>query len=254
MPQPDVQLPTGHRLACFDTIDSTNAEALRRAELGEHGPLWICAAEQCAGRGRMGRGWASPAGNLHASLLLRTACPVDTALQLVFVAGLAVHDAVSDLCREPLQLKWPNDLLLSGRKLAGVLIESVGGSERPGATIVVGTGLNLVAHPEEALRPATDLAAHSIDLAVPEALQRLATATATRLETWAEGAGFAQIRESWEERALPVGEAIRVRINDHERLGTYAGIDAMGALRMIETGGNETRITTGDVFLQASGH
>ena len=89
---------------------------------------------------------------------------------------------------------------------------------------------------------------------MPEALERLATATAARLETWAEGAGFAQIRESWEERALPVGEAIRVRINDHERLGTYAGIDAMGALRMIETGGDETRITTGDVFLQAPGH
>ena len=254
MPQPDVQLPTGHRLAYFDTIDSTNAEALRRAEAGERGPLWICAAEQFAGRGRMGRGWMSPAGNLHASLLLRTACPVDTALQLVFVAGLAVHDAVSDLCPEPLQLKWPNDLLLAGRKLAGVLIESVGAGEGTGATVVVGTGLNLASHPEEALRPATDLAAHSIALKAPEALQRLAVATAAWLEVWGEGAGFEKIRRSWEEKALPVGEEIRVRVNDDERLGTYAGIDGMGALRMIETDGSEARITTGDVFLRAPGH
>ncbi|MGI9382164.1 MAG: biotin--[acetyl-CoA-carboxylase] ligase [Methyloligellaceae bacterium] len=253
MRQPDVQLPTGYRLAYYETIDSTNAEALRLAEAGEPGPVWICAGEQSAGRGRMGRGWVSPAGNLHASLLLRTACPVDTALQLVFVAALAAHDAVADLCQEPLQLKWPNDLLLAGRKLAGVLIESVGGSDRAGATIVIGTGLNLAAHPEDALKPATDLAAHSIALGVPEALERLARATAARLETWGEGTGFDAIRTGWEERALPIGAEVRVRLNDRDRLGTYAGIDPTGAMRLMEAGGGELRVTTGDVFLAAPG-
>ena len=228
---------------------------LRRAELGEGGPLWICAAEQCAGRGRMGRGWASPAGNLHASLLLRTACPVDTALQLVFVAGLAVHDAVSDLCREPLQLKWPNDLLLSGRKLAGVLIESIGGSEGPGATICRRDG-------PQSRRPSgggaeTGDRPHGPFHRPCRARRRCSGWPRQRPPGWRPGARGRASRRSaraGRKRALPVGEAIRVRVNDHERLGTYAGIDAMGALRMIETGGNETRITTGDVFLQAPGH
>lgn len=253
MRQPDVPLPTGYRLAFFETIDSTNAEALRLAEAGEPGPIWIWAREQTAGRGRMARGWASPVGNLYASLLLRTACPVDTALQLVFVAGLAAHDAVSDLCQGSLQLKWPNDLLLAGRKLAGVLIESIAGAEAAGATVVIGTGLNLVAHPKDALRPATDLSAHSITLDAAAAFERLAEATAARLEAWGEGAGFEPIRTSWEERALPIGAEIRVRLSDGERCGIYAGIDSTGALRLIETGGDELRVTTGDVFLDGPG-
>ena len=251
MKQPDVVLPPGYRLAFFNRVESTNAEALRRAEGGEAGGLWVWALEQSAGRGRAGRRWASPRGNLFASLLLRPACGLETALQLVLVAGLALHDAVDGARRGSALLKWPNDLLLAGRKSGGILLESVGSAADEDATVVIGTGLNLASHPADALKPATDLASHGIELTPREGFERLARATARRLEIWRDGAGFDRIRADWEARALPVGQDIRVRAGDGDRMGTYLGIDCTGALRLRDADGREHRITTGDVFLSA---
>ena len=131
----------------FDTIDSTNSEAHRRAAAGERGPLWIRAERQEAGRGRSGRGWSSPAGNLSLTHLFVPGCPASRLHQLSFVAGLWMHDAVSPYVRgqERLQLKWPNDLLVGPAKVGGILVESstYGGD----VVAIVGTGLNIAVSP-----------------------------------------------------------------------------------------------------------
>ena len=138
----------GVRLLTYDEIDSTNAEALRLLRQGERGPLWISAQRQSAGRGRRGRKWVSVPGNLHASLLLTEPGPAEHWPQLAFVAALAVHDAIVEVApeiRPLLELKWPNDLLLSGAKFAGILIEGEGGEE--GGAVAIGIGVNCTAHP-----------------------------------------------------------------------------------------------------------
>src|ERR1700693_1272768 len=149
----------GVRLLAHDEIDSTNAQALRLMRQGERGPLWITAERQSAGRGRRGREWISGPGNLHASLLLTDPGPVRQWPQLSFVAALAVHDAVVEVApeiRPLLELKLPNDLLRSGAKFGGVLIEGEGREEE--GAVAIGIGLNCAAHPADAAFPATDLA------------------------------------------------------------------------------------------------
>ncbi len=142
----------GVRLRTHDEVGSTNSEAINAARKGETGPLWITAGRQSAGRGRRGRVWISQPGNLHASLLLTDPGPLENWAQLSFVAALAVHDAVADVVPELkplLEIKWPNDLLLKGRKFAGVLIEGeAGGEEKPGV-VAMGIGINCVSHPTE---------------------------------------------------------------------------------------------------------
>jgi BirA family transcriptional regulator, biotin operon repressor / biotin---[acetyl-CoA-carboxylase] ligase len=131
----------------LDTIDSTNAEALRRAWAGERGPLWIVAERQSAGRGRRGRSWVSPPGNLHATLLVSDPAPAALVPQLGFVAGLALHDAAAAAApplAPRLALKWPNDLLCGGRKIAGILVEGEGD---PVAAAAIGFGVNCREHP-----------------------------------------------------------------------------------------------------------
>jgi biotin-[acetyl-CoA-carboxylase] ligase BirA-like protein len=146
----------------LDSVDSTNAEALRRARAGERGPLWVVAASQSAGRGRRGRAWAAPPGNLYASLLLVDPAPAAVAPQLAFVAGLAVHDACAALApglADGLTLKWPNDLLCRGAKIAGILIEGEGGPIANPVVAVIGIGVNCRHHPDGVEHPATDFAA-----------------------------------------------------------------------------------------------
>src|SRR5438105_12858227 len=152
---------SGVRLVSFETIGSTNAEALARARAGERGPLWITAGRQTAGRGRRGRSFVSEPGNLFASLLLTDPSPADRAAELSFVAALALHDAicqVAPVLAGRLELKWPNDLLCDGAKLAGILVEGESGSGRPLA-VVIGIGVNCAHHPDGLSYPATSLAA-----------------------------------------------------------------------------------------------
>src|SRR6202140_3233481 len=158
----------GGRLLAYGEIDSTNAEALRLVRQGEHGPLWVVAERQSAGRGRRGRRWISVAGNLHASLLLTDPGPAEDWPQLSFVAALAAHDAVVEVAPEikpVLELKWPNDLLLSGAKFAGILIEGEGREEE--GAVAIGIGINCTAHPAGTAFPATDLAAGGASVSAP---------------------------------------------------------------------------------------
>src|SRR3990170_5158761 len=138
------KLPSGYRLLRMETVDSTNAEARRRAKAGEPGPLWIWSARQSQGRGRGGREWISHHGNLFASLLIGVNCPIRTAGQLALVAGIITFDTIAKLIayegRSEILLKWPNDVLLAGEKVAGMLLENVGGATENQSTVVIGTG------------------------------------------------------------------------------------------------------------------
>jgi BirA family biotin operon repressor/biotin-[acetyl-CoA-carboxylase] ligase len=237
-------------VVAFATLGSTNAEALARAALGERGPLWIVAELQTAGRGRRGRVWVSEAGNLQASLLLTDIAPVAATPEICFVAALALHDAVLDCCAglapARLALKWPNDLLLDGKKLAGILVEGrTSGTE---TAAVIGFGANCQSHPQGGLLSATDLrnAGFSVEpIALLDALDRR---VAERLAQWAAGSDFPAIRSAWLLRATGLGSAIEVKLPDRTIGGTFEAIDAAGCLVLLRSDGVRETIRAGDVF------
>ena len=246
------KLPSGYRLLRMETVDSTNAEAKRRAAAGEPGPLWIWSARQSHGRGRQGRDWQSLHGNLFASLLIVVDCPLQTASQLALLAGVVAFDTVAALApatKSELLLKWPNDILLGEAKLAGMLLETVGTASGDRSTVVIGTGINLASHPRDLPHPATSLAAHGVEATPGEALQLLADTTTAWLARWGAGAGFPTVRRAWLERAGALGRPLRVQLNGRDVDGEYAGLDANGALRLRTPDGAEHRVTAGDVFL-----
>jgi BirA family biotin operon repressor/biotin-[acetyl-CoA-carboxylase] ligase len=238
---------SGIRRILLEAVDSTNAEALRHARTGERGPLWIVARRQSAGRGRRGRSWASPPGNLHATLLLTDPAPVAAAPQLGFVAGLALHDAVKAAApglAAQLSLKWPNDLLCDGKKIAGILIEGEGVP----LAAAVGFGVNCSTHPADTEYPATDFAAAGADVEALALLDHLAAAMARRLDQWQCGDGFAVIRSVWLDRAAGRGGVLRVRLADREIIGTFETIDEAGRLLLRHGDGALVVVSAGEVF------
>lgn len=233
----------GVRLIVHDVIGSTNAEALRLARAGERGPLWVVARTQTAGRGRRGRSWVSQPGNLFATLLLHAPSPPAQAPQLSFVAAVALADALSacaPACAEALTLKWPNDVLLGGAKVAGVLIEAEGDS------VAIGMGVNCLSHPPDTEFPAADLSAFAVD--ADAVFAALSAAMAQRLAQWGRGAGFAAIRAAWLVRAHGLGQTIRVRLPERELSGRFDGLDEAGRLLLHRSDGTVEAITAGDVF------
>ena len=239
----------GVRLAAFDEIDSTNAEALRRMRQGERGPLWITAERQTAGRGRRGRTWVSLAGNLHASLLLTDPGPAEHWPQLSFVTALAVHDAVVEVApslKPLLELKWPNDLLLSGAKFAGILTEGEG-KEDEGA-VAIGIGVDCAAHPTDTVYPATDLKANGAPIAPAALFMALSLKMLGRVAQWNRGEGFATIRTDWLARAAGVGGQIRIAVADKELSGRFEGLDDAGGLILTDPSGDSTLVAAGDVI------
>jgi len=243
----DVTGLAGVRHKAYDTLGSTNAEALALARAGERGPLWITARTQTAGRGRRGSAWVSAPGNLFATLLLTEPSVPAVAPQLSFVAALALHDAVSEAAPQlapSLAVKWPNDLLLGGRKLAGILIE--GGSEG-GFAVAIGFGVNCASHPDSTNHPATDLAANGAEVAPARMFAGLAPAMDRRLSQWRKGEGFAAIRADWLKRSANLGRDICVRLPDRELSGRLEGLDEAGRL-LLRTANGVTAVTAGDVF------
>ncbi len=286
---------TASRVIQFDEIDSTNAEARRRAEAGEVGPLWLSAGRQTAGRGRRGRVWESPTGNLAATYLFTTAKPPGEAAQVSFVAALAVHDvarqagqgplplaeasrfprggkteegeAAAPLSSSPLggsdsrqravgghrapriALKWPNDLLINGRKAAGILVES--GQTVSGLWVAVGIGVNLTVAPEPALGAAitpTSFRAERIEPPSPSAaLTLLDNALQRWLRMW-NADGFPAIAAAWTARAHGLGKTCTARLPAETVVGIAEGLDGDGALRLRLPDGSVRRITAGDVF------
>ena len=237
----------GVRTITYETLGSTNAEALARARAGERGPLWITAATQSAGRGRRGSTWVSTPGNLFATLLLTEPSVPDIASQLSFVTALALHDAVAECAPQLgplLKVKWPNDLLLGGAKLAGILIEA---ESNPVFAVAVGIGVNCAAHPDDTPYPATDMAAAGALVAPAALLGVLSLAFVRRLAQWQRGQGFASVRADWLKRAAGLGQDIRVRLPERELSGRFQGLDDMGRL-LLQAEGRVTPVTAGEVF------
>jgi BirA family transcriptional regulator, biotin operon repressor / biotin---[acetyl-CoA-carboxylase] ligase len=250
---PSPKLPSGYRLLRLETVDSTNAEARRRAEAGEPGPLWLWSARQSAGRGRNGRQWQSKNGNLFASLLIGLACPLRTAGQLALLAGVAAYDTVDKLlpddARSELLLKWPNDVLIRGAKVAGMLLENATETDPNRCKVVIGTGINLSTHPEGLPQLATNLAAHGGSVTPAMAFETLAAITDAWLTRWGTGVSFPTVRRAWLDRAGPTGRPLRVCLQDQEEAeGLFAGLDSGGALRLLMSNGAERRVAAGDVF------
>ena len=235
----------------FDSIDSTNAEARRRAEAGEAGPIWIGAKLQTAGRGRRGRNWRTDEGNLAATLLMRTQRTPADAARMSFVAALAVHDLVeTHVPAGTVGLKWPNDVLLAGRKVSGILIESGTAKGEDGLWLAIGIGVNLAHAPDGLERPATSLAEHLGETRPPafeDALQLLAEAFEGWRETW-DNLGFGAIADAWTARAAGIGQTCVVRLDRETFDGVAEGLDPDGALRLRTAGGELRRIHAGDVF------
>jgi BirA family biotin operon repressor/biotin-[acetyl-CoA-carboxylase] ligase len=239
----------GFRLSAHDTLPSTNTEALRLARRGEPGPLWVTARQQTAGRGRRGNEWISTPGNLFATLLLHDPAPAEAAPQLSFVVGLAVHDAILDCApalRERLALKWPNDVLYAGQKLAGILIESEMVQTR--LAVAAGIGVNCMHHPVQTEYPATDLASAGATVVADDLFAALSVTTAQRLTQWRGGANFQSVRSDWLDRATGIGEAMRVRLPDREFVGRFEALDDSGRLLLRLADATLQTITAGDVF------
>jgi BirA family biotin operon repressor/biotin-[acetyl-CoA-carboxylase] ligase len=240
----------------FDEIDSTNAQARRLAQAGESGPLWIAARRQSAGRGRRGRTWDTAAGNLAATLLATTPLEPALAAQLSFVAAFAVRELAARYVPEALiRFKWPNDLLLAGEKLSGILIES---GRRPEGDLwlAIGIGVNLASAPASVERPATSLAAHlKADVAAPpspaDALEILSASLSRRIHGWTS-AGFDACRTEWLAGAAGIGAPCTARLGRETVQGVAEGLDVDGALLLRLEDRTLRRITAGDIFLEGA--
>lgn len=238
-------LPVAH----FAEIGSTNAEALTRAASGGV-EQWVLADKQVSGRGRRGRHWVSEPGNLYATLLLYDPAPPASSPQICFVAALAVHDAICDavpsLDASRLRLKWPNDLLLDGKKLAGILVE--GASAGPRQAVVTGIGVNCAHHPMDTPYPVTDLANEGFQVAPAALFEHLAERMMGRLTQWHGGKDFAATRSAWLARAHELGGEIEVKLPERVLRGRFEEIDSDGALVLTLPNGHREFIRAGDVF------
>ena len=232
----------------FDRIDSTNEEARRRVNAGHRDDLWIAAHHQEKGRGRQGRAWSSPTGNLSATRLTFFAGSPADAARLSFTVALAVADTISALAPGiSVTLKWPNDVLLADRKSCGILLENFG-EVAPGIlAVAIGIGLNLAHHPApaDANWPPTSIAAETGQTpSFDQALDALADKLDQRL---AAARPFAETRREWLARAAHLGQEIQVRLPKETLHGRFADLDEQGAL-VLEGANGPRRIAAGDVF------
>jgi BirA family transcriptional regulator, biotin operon repressor / biotin---[acetyl-CoA-carboxylase] ligase len=244
-------LAAGYRLAVHQTLTSTNAEALALARGGDRGPLWIVAREQTAGRGRRGNEWVSWSGNLYATLVLVDPAPTERAPELSFVTALALYDAILNRApglRSRLALKWPNDLLCDGAKLAGILIEGERAATAPVVAVAIGIGVNCRHHPAQASYPAIDLEAAGTDVSPESLFEALSAAMVRRLGQWHCGAGFDGIRADWIAHAAGIAADMRVRLSSSEIVGRGEGLDERGRLLLRLADGSLEPIAAGDVF------
>jgi BirA family biotin operon repressor/biotin-[acetyl-CoA-carboxylase] ligase len=257
----------GFRLEAFDTIGSTNAVALQRAHAGDPGRLWIVSKKQEAGRGRRGRPWQTPEGNLAATLLLVDRFDPKVAATLGFVAGLALADALNAVVpnakvsvgvdgagdragRNRFELKWPNDVLAHGAKLSGILLES---ALLPGGrfAVAVGIGVNVVGYPEDVPYPATSLRALGSDCDAETLFLALSDAWMDNSARWAEGRGLDEIRRRWLAQAAGLGSEVAVKLDGRVIRGIFETIDGDCRFVIRDRQGTEFRIAAGDVHFGA---
>jgi BirA family biotin operon repressor/biotin-[acetyl-CoA-carboxylase] ligase len=237
-----ISWPLGYGKIRHAELDSTNSEARRLAEAGEPGPVWIIAEHQTAGRGRRGRVWDTASGNLAATLLLRPEAPAAVIGQLSFAAALAAAETASHFAAQAaITVKWPNDVLANGQKLAGILLESAPG------WLAIGIGINLSSYPSGTEFPATSLVQLG---ATPPTADAALTVLAARFAHWYAlwmSEGFETLRAAWLARAGGLGLPIRARLPNETRTGVFEGIDGAGALLLNEQG-RVSAIAAGEVF------
>lgn len=238
-------LSSGFRSLHYASVTSTNTIA--RDLSGDR--IFVTAEQQTAGRGRRERGWSSPPGNLYCTLRLEDPASPAIAATLSFVAALALSDAIlvaAPMAARDLTLKWPNDTLIAGAKVAGILIEGIHG--KGGFAVLIGCGVNIANYPKDTPYPATCLA-HTDPALVPSILfDALAQSFAMRLGEWNRGLGFAATRKAWLARAAGIGQPVTVRLPGEEIRGRFDSLDLDGRL-VLQSATGRRLISAGDVFL-----
>ncbi|MEB2846117.1 biotin--[acetyl-CoA-carboxylase] ligase [Endobacterium cereale] len=237
------------RHIALDEVGSTNTDALAAARAGDQGLLWITARRQNAGRGRRGRAWTSETGNLYATLLLIDPAPIEGTASLPLAVALAVRNAIAAVMppgTPPVEVKWPNDILIERRKTCGILLEAEMLPDGKRA-LVIGIGINIRHKPDSAPYAVTSLEEHGVTALPEELFAHLYKEMAQVLESWDEGRGIADVTAQWRSVACGIGEKITVNLPNHSISGRFAGIDDKGLL-MLDTGSELMPIAAGDVF------
>lgn len=249
----DAPLPAGFRRLAFARLASTNDEARRLAEDGAAAGLVVTADEQTRGRGRHGRGWTSPPGNLYCSLLLRPDMPPAEAAGLAFVAGLGLIDGLRALAPPgaALALKWPNDFLIDGAKAAGILIESGPIVDGRCRWLVIGTGVNCMSAPTDTPYPATSLAAAGFSVHDPDSVLAAWLGGFALWESRWRADGFVPVRAAWLAAAQGLGGLVRVQLGNGSLEGRFVDLSPAGALCLEDADGLPRMVAAGDVFFPA---
>jgi BirA family transcriptional regulator, biotin operon repressor / biotin---[acetyl-CoA-carboxylase] ligase len=246
---PAPRLPAGCRLLTYARLGSTNDEARNLAHAGAGEGTIVWAHEQDAGRGRRGRQWHRIAGNLYLSIILRPNCPPTAAAQLGFIAALGVGEAAAALLPPGAELryKWPNDVLVNGAKISGILLESEMMKENRLDWVVVGVGVNVAGHPPQLGSAANSLRALGCtEIDAAGMLERFCEHFMGWVGRW-RNSGFSGVRAAWLARAAGLGQPMIARLDKEDVAGHFAGLDGDGAL-LLDTGTGTRRITAGDVF------
>lgn len=241
----NIKMPKDWLLIAKDTVGSTNEEAKRLAMHKAPEGVVVWAKEQTAGHGRRSRNWHSSRGNLFCSIILKPEKPLAEACQISFVATVALVEALDKLCKLKACCKWPNDVLVNGKKLSGLLLE-VSGEEQ--SDIILGLGVNVATSPDkEVLYPATSLKKEGADVSVETVLEAFLLSFNNWYEIWKKE-GFASVGKAWLSNAKGIGGKITVRLPAATLQGTFKGLDNNGAL-LLDIDGKTKKITAGDVFL-----
>lgn len=238
-------LPDGWTLVALDTVGSTNDEAAHLADAGAPEGTVVWSREQTGGRGRRGRHWASPVGNLYTSTILRPDCPAQRAAELGFAAALAVADIVP--AGREVRVKWPNDVLVGGGKIAGILLESAIGQTGQVQHVVAGIGVNVGFAPQ---LPEMRYPGSALGGSVEAALEKLTATLAARLAEWRRE-GFETVRAAWLAKAGPLGAEVDVKLGEGLVRGRFAGLDREGAL-LLDTATGPRKIVSGELLGRAA--
>jgi BirA family transcriptional regulator, biotin operon repressor / biotin---[acetyl-CoA-carboxylase] ligase len=258
----------GYRLRGYDSVGSTNAEAIAAAAAGDFGGVWFAARQQTAGRGRRGRQWESPRGNLAATLLIVPEADPTLAATLGFVAGVSLNRALSAILPGGLvkigidgadalggsariALKWPNDVLADGAKLAGILLEA---SKLPDGrhAVAIGFGVNVIAAPQGLPYPATSLTDLGVSRTAEAVFEALSDAWVEAFGLWDDGRGIGDVLKHWRASAAGIGAAVAVNQDGEVLRGIFETIDDGGRLIIRADDNRRIAISAGDVHFGAT--
>lgn len=246
----DPVLPEGFILHRFDTVGTTMDVARdllnNPSAVGSKGAV-VWATEQTGGRGRHGRQWTSPPGNLYTTVILNHDRPITDASQLALVTGISMSEAIADdLPAGSVTMKWPNDLLINGAKNVGILLEGNGTSASP---VLIGSGVNITSAPTDTPYPATTLRDAGSNIEPAHLLERYIDALSRWTERW-NNQGFSPIRAQWLTIAAGIGKPVTIRLPGGEKRGTFIDVDEVGTLVLETEGGKTEKVSAGDVFFR----